>query len=297
MIDTAGIGTWARALRVHQWLKNLLILVPLASSHRFTDLPLLRLAILATVIFSMCASSVYLLNDLHDRADDRVHPKKRFRPIAAGQISAGAATAMLVSLLLVALALSFTCMPMGFTAALGVYYALTVAYSFALKTRMVFDVVALAALYALRIIAGAAAVGIRLGFWLLAMAMFMFLSLALVKRYAELFQLPATGSEGKAKGRGYFRSDLEMIAALGAASGYMSVMVLALYINDPRTTILYRSPELIWLACPLLLTWISRMWMMTHRGFMNDDPLVFAVRDRVSQVLGVCIAIVFWLAT
>lgn len=293
----SGIRDWLKALRVHQWIKNLLVLVPLLAAHRYGEWPLLQSAMIAFLAFSLCASSVYILNDILDVADDRLHPTKRNRPFASGRLSAKAGAFVAPLLLIVAFVLAFLCLPMNFLGVLAAYYAVTLAYSVQLKRRMVFDVVALASLYTLRIVAGAAAVGVPLSFWLLALSMFMFLSLALVKRYAELFQIRAAGGEEKARGRGYYSSDLEMIASLGAASGYMSVMVLALYINDARTEELYSNVKVIWLACPLLLTWITRMWMMTHRGFMNDDPVVFAIRDRISLALGAMVAAVFWFAS
>jgi 4-hydroxybenzoate polyprenyltransferase len=162
---------------------------------------------------------------------------------------------------------------------------------------MVIDVITLATLYTLRVIAGAVALNLDLSFWLLAFSMFIFLSLALVKRYAELFEARALGRLDKARGRGYFPDDLQMVAALGAAAGYMAVMVLALYINDSNTTRLYQHPEIIWLACPLLLTWVSRVWMLAHRGQMNEDPVIFAVQDRTSLAIGALVAVVFWAAT
>jgi 4-hydroxybenzoate polyprenyltransferase len=287
---------WIQAFRVHQWLKNLLVFVPLLASHRYAELPLVLAALLAFLTFSLCASSAYILNDVLDVADDRRHPTKRFRPFASGRLSIRSGIVVFPLLLVSVFATALAFAPIRFVGILAAYYALTLAYSMQLKRRMVFDVISLAALYTLRIIAGAAAVGVPLSFWLLALSMFMFLSLALVKRYAELFQLRAAGDEEKARGRGYYSSDLEMLASLGAASGYMSVMVLALYINDADTAHLYGHIEVIWLACPLLLTWITRMWMMTHRGFMNDDPVVFAVRDRISLMLGALVAVVFWLA-
>jgi len=176
------------------------------------------------------------------------------------------------------------------------YYAVTVTYSVWLKPFMVVDVVTLAMLYTLRIIAGTFLFRLTLTFWMLAFSMFIFLSLALVKRHTELLEARNRGARDKSNRRGYYASDLNMISSLGAASGYLSVMVLALYIQDPNTAILYRYPRIIWLACPLLLYWISRVWMMTHRGEMHDDPVVFAVQDRVSLVVGALFGLVFWLA-
>jgi 4-hydroxybenzoate polyprenyltransferase len=161
---------------------------------------------------------------------------------------------------------------------------------------MSIDVIALAALYTLRIIAGAAAFQLQLTFWMLAFSMFMFLSLALVKRYAELRDARVKGKKEKTRGRGYYPDDLEMIASLGASSGYLAVMVLALYIHDQATIALYTSPHIIWLACPLLLFWITRVWMLTHRGLIQEDPVVFAIRDGVSLVVGALFCAVFWAA-
>ena len=161
---------------------------------------------------------------------------------------------------------------------------------------MAIDVIALALLYTVRIIAGAAAFSLALTFWVLAFSMFMFLSLALVKRYSELREARSKGCTEKTRGRGYYPADLEMISSLGASSGYLAVMVLALYIHDQATTALYAYPEVIWLACPLLLFWITRVWMLTHRGDMHDDPVVFAIRDRVSLMVGLLFCMVFWVA-
>jgi len=176
------------------------------------------------------------------------------------------------------------------------YYALTLAYSLALKRVVMVDVVTLALLYTVRIVAGTAVLGTALTFWLLAFSMFIFFSLALIKRYAELAAQRSKGISQQAPGRGYHSDDLEMIASLGAASGYISVLVLALYIQDIASAELYRSPQVIWLACPLLLFWVSRIWLLAHRGQMHDDPVVFAIRDRVSLAVGLLFALVIWLA-
>lgn len=287
---------WMKALRLHQWLKNLLIFVPLLAAHRLADLSAIAHGALAFLFFGLCASSVYLLNDLLDLGDDRHHATKRRRPFAAGRLPLRHGLLACPALLAVAFGGAIALLPARFVAVLAVYYALTLAYSLVLKRRMVVDVLALAMLYTLRVIAGAAALGIALTFWMLAFSMFLFLSLALVKRYAELRQGRTKGAGEKARGRGYYPDDLEMIAALGAASGYLAVMVLALYIHDSSTVSLYRTPELIWLACPLLLFWIIRVWMLTHRGKMHDDPVVFAIRDHTSLLVGLLFGIVFWMA-
>ena len=294
--NPSGIKVWVKALRVHQWMKNLLIFVPLLAAHQLSNVTLLWQGVLAFVLFGLCASSVYLLNDLLDLDDDRHHASKRHRPFAAGQLSIGSGLVAFPLLLMVAFGGAAFALAWQFAVVLVAYYLLTLAYSLLLKRHMAVDVIALSMLYTVRIIAGAAAFSLELTFWMLAFSMFIFLSLALVKRYAELNEARNKGQEEKTRGRGYYPSDLEMISSLGASSGYLAVMVLALYIHDQATTGLYAHPQLIWLACPLLLFWITRVWMLTHRGQMHDDPVVFAIRDRVSQVVGILFGLVFWAA-
>jgi 4-hydroxybenzoate polyprenyltransferase/phosphoserine phosphatase len=286
-----------QAMRMHQWTKNLLIFLPLLAAHVAHQPQRLLAGVLALVCFSLCASSVYLLNDLLDLADDRHHRSKRLRPFASGQLSLLTGLVLTPLLLTAAFSLALTLLPWKFSAVLLAYYGLTLGYSLYLKRLMALDAITLAALYTLRLIAGAAAFGVPLTFWMLAFSMFMFLSLALVKRYAELREARHRGDTAQARGRGYFPGDLEMIASLGAASGYLSVLVLALYTQDHATVALYRQPQLIWLACPLLLLWITRTWMLTHRGEMHDDPVVFALKDRTSLLVGVLFALIFWSAT
>ncbi|CAN5251102.1 UbiA family prenyltransferase [soil metagenome] len=295
--NSDSLQTWAKTLRFHQWIKNLLLFVPLFASHRFVSVDLLLDGVLAFFLFGLCASSAYLFNDLLDLAHDRCHSIKRHRSFASGKLSIKAGILTLSVLLLVAFAVSFWLLPWQFLVVLAGYYVLTMGYSFILKQLMVVDVLTLAMLYTLRIIAGAFAFGLALTFWMLAFSMFIFLSLALVKRYAELREARSKGREEKTPGRGYYPSDLEMIASLGAASGYISVMVLAFYLQDPATTALYHHPQIIWLACLLLLFWLSRIWMLTHRGLIHDDPVIFAIKDRVSLFTGILFVLVFWIAT
>lgn len=286
-----------QALRVHQWAKNLLLGVPLVAAHQLTEPALLADLLLAFVCFSLCASSVYLLNDLLDIDHDRQHPTKRFRPLASGALPTLHAKLAAPLLLAAAVALAVTHLPRPFALGLGGYYLVTLAYSLAVKRFLVLDVLTLAALYTLRVIAGGLAVAIAPSFWLLALSMFLFMSLALIKRYAELFEARATGRTEPVGGRGYQADDLPMIASLGAASGFIAVLVLALYVNDGATSALYGRPEVIWLACPLLLTWVSRIWMLAHRGRMNEDPVLFALRDWPSLIIGGGMALVFWAAS
>jgi 4-hydroxybenzoate polyprenyltransferase len=292
----ATTRAWIKAFRLHQWMKNTLIFVPLLAAHQVTNLSLFIDGIVAFVLFGICASSVYILNDLLDLADDRHHKTKRNRPFASGKLSIASGVLVFPLLLVIAFAGALTILPEEFSIALGTYYLLTLAYSLSLKRMMGVDVIALALLYTMRIIAGAYAFQLVLTFWVLAFSMFIFLSLALVKRYAELREARVKGLKGKTRGRGYFPGDLEMIASLGAASGYLAVMVLALYLHDTVTMAMYAHPQVIWLACPALLFWITRVWILTHRGEMHDDPVIFAIRDRTSLMTGLVFCLIFWLA-
>jgi 4-hydroxybenzoate polyprenyltransferase len=278
-----------RALRPHQWAKNVLVLVPLLAAHRMRDLPSLACGLAALVAFCLCASSVYLLNDMLDLEADRGHPRKSKRPFASGDLSLATGFMLAPGLLAVA-ALIAAFLPVKFEIALGAYYILTFGYSTVLKRMLLVDAVALAGLYTLRIIAGAGAVTVALSFWLLLFSVFLFLSLAFVKRYAELDALRRQ-QKLQALGRGYRVEDLTVLQSFGTASGYLSVLVLALYINSPDIEPLYHRPKAIWMLCVLLLYWISRVWMTAHRGGMHDDPVVYALRDRVSLGLGVLAAI------
>lgn len=291
------LKAWIRALRPHQWLKNLLIFIPVLANHQVLNLTMLLQALLAFALFSMTASSGYLFNDLLDLESDRHHPRKRLRALASGELPLQLGIVSAPLLFITAALVSMMLMPVPFSISLAAYYVLTVAYSRFLKSQMGIDTIALAGLYTVRIIAGAYACGLVPTFWILAFSLFLFLSLAMVKRYAELVDARSKGKTEQTRGRGYFPADLEIIANLGSSSGYLSVLVLALYIQDPRTLVMYRTHELIWLACPILLFWISRMWMITHRGQMHDDPVLFAIRDRVSLLTGALFGAVFMLAS
>lgn len=289
--QNGGLMTWIKALRIYQWLKNLLVLVPLLTAHRFLDPASLVDAGIAFLAFGLCASGVYLLNDLLDLTPDRMHPRKRKRPFAAGTLPLlhGLLVAPLITLAGFALALFCS---VEFAVVLLCYYVMTLSYSLQLKRIVMIDVVLLAALYTVRIIGGTVAIGSELSFWLLAFSMFVFHSLAMLKRYTELASALANGKE-LALGRGYSVADLPLVQALGAAAGYIGVLVFALYINSPESLELYRHPKVLWLLCPMFLYWISRMWIVAHRGNMHDDPIVFAATDRSSQVIiALCVLIV-----
>jgi len=274
-----------RALRISQWVKNLLVFLPPVMAHRYTEMDLMGRAALALAAFSLCASAVYVLNDVRDVEADRHHPTKCRRPFASGALPLAAGW-VLVPLLLIG-SLGFASpLPRSFLVVLAVYLGLTTLYSFFLKERALVDVLLLAGLYTLRIIAGAAATGVPVSEWLLGFSMFLFLSLAAVKRYAELGRLrsdPAAGS--KIRGRGYLVDDLELIVQIGLCSGLIAVLVLALYISGEAVTELYASPEMLWFVCPLMLFWIMRIWLLAHRSQMDDDPLSFAMRDRTTWAI------------
>ena len=274
---------WSSAIRTHQWLKNLLVFVPLFAAHRFTDTQAYAEAACAFVAFCLCASGVYLLNDLFDLDADRHHARKRQRPFASGQIKLIHGMIAAPALSGLGLLIAMWIAPL-FALCLAAYYIMTAMYTIWLKRVAMLDVVLLAGLYTARIIGGAAAMRASLSFWLLAFSMFLFLSLAMVKRYAELADALSSGKKS-AKGRGYSVEDLVLIQSLGTSSGYIAVLVLALYINSPESLKLYAHPQAIWLVCPLLLYWVSRTWVIAHRGIMHDDPVVFAATDRVSQLV------------
>jgi 4-hydroxybenzoate polyprenyltransferase len=276
------VRVWLRALRLQQWVKNLLVFLPLLASHRFMELPLLASTLIAFFAFGLCASSVYVINDLIDIQNDRAHPRKRHRPFAAGTLSPVAGGAVSLCCLAGAFGLGLAAGP-AFEAWLGVYLLVTLLYTFLLKRKILVDALALAALYTLRILAGGAAAGIWPGFWLLAFSLFLFLSLAFVKRYSELEIVLHQGRQG-ALGRDYLISDLPLIETLGIVSGFSSVLVMALYINGESIERLYPHQNVVWLTVPIVLYWISRVWVKAHRGEMHDDPVIFAITDRLSQL-------------
>ena len=288
-----------KALRVHQWAKNLLVFVPLLAAHAYGNGTQVVQALLAFVAFGLAASGVYVLNDLSDVEDDRHHHRKRHRPFAAGHLSLLLGWGLWPLLLLASGALAWQGVSGAFAAALLVYIGVTTLYSFWLKQWVMVDVLTLAILYTLRIVGGGVAIGVPLSFWLLLFSMFIFLSLALIKRYSELLAAREAGRSSVLRGRGYAPDDLEMVASLGGSAGFISVLVLALYVQDSHTAELYAAPHAIWALCPIMLFWISRAWLIAHRGQMHDDPIVFALRDRVSWAVAalmlLAVALARWL--
>ena len=285
------LSDWCRAIRIHQWLKNLLIFVPLLAAHQFGNTPSLFILILAFFSLSLCASSVYIINDLLDLESDRRHPRKQNRPFASAKISVKAGALLSPLLLVFSLALGLM-VNTAFLAVLILYFLLTIIYSLALKRIVLVDCLTLAMLFTLRVFAGAVAVSVPLSFWLIAFSVFIFLSLAFVKRYAELLVQIQAGNK-HAHGRGYAVTDAPLLQTLGIAAGYSSVLVLALYLKDETVSLLYTQPLWIWITIPLMLFWISWVWLKANRGEMNDDPIVFAVTDKSSLIIAGLMAIVF----
>lgn len=279
----AGLHTWVKALRLHQWIKNVLVFLPLLVAHRVFEFDAVANSLLAFLCFGLCASSVYLTNDLLDLPADRHHHRKRKRPFAAGTLPLVAGPPVAAATLIAGLGLAWFVSPLFMAVMVG-YYILTTAYSIRLKQIMMLDVIVLATLYTTRIIAGAAAIQGKPSFWLLAFSMFIFLSLAMVKRYTELLTMQRQGKV-RANGRGYDVEDIPLIQSLGGSSGYLAVLVLALYVDSTASQSLYHHPHRLWLLCPPLLYWISRTWALAHRGVMHDDPVVFAVMDKVSRFI------------
>ncbi|HRD49858.1 MAG: UbiA family prenyltransferase [Candidatus Competibacter sp.] len=290
-----GPKVYLRAIRIHQWLKNLLLAVPLLTSHTWGDWQTISAVLVAFIAFGLCASASYLLNDLIDLPADRSHPRKAKRPLAAGDISPPQAIRLMVGLLAAGLGLT-ALLPTGFLATLVFYLAVTVSYSLHFKAFMLLDVLCLAGLYTLRIIAGAEVIGVEVSNWLLAFSMFVFLSLALVKRCAELITMQQQ-AQTATRGRDYRVADYPAFATMGIASGYLAVMVLTLFIDSPATTAHYVHPRWLWLLCPLMLYWISRLWIKTVRGEMHDDPLVYSLQDRASWILFAAMAAITFAAT
>lgn len=286
-----GLRIWAKALRIHQYAKNLLVFVPLLAAQHFAAADIGH-ALAAFIAFSLCASSVYIVNDLIDLAADRRHPRKRLRPFAAGTLPIRQGLVAAPLLLAASITIATLVSPL-FLLTLASYFVLTTAYSFWLKRKMVVDVIVLASLYAIRVIGGAAALSVPLSEWLLAFAMFMFTALALIKRYVEL-SVRMDAALPDATNRDYRVSDMPIVGALAASSGFNAVTVFALYVASQKAEAQYHHAFVLWLVCPVLMYWIARALMLAHRRQMHDDPIVFALRDRTSRIVAaIVLAIMF----
>lgn len=285
----------AKQLRPKHWVKNVLVFVPLLAGHKMLEpAPALR-ALAAFFAFSLSASAVYVVNDLLDLASDRKHPIKKNRPFAAGSLPLKTGFWVAPLLLAAGLAISATLGAAAF-GVLAFYLALTFVYTFYLKRKLLTDVFALALLYTLRMLEGGAATGVLCSTWLLAFSVFQFLSLAFLKRSAELSRL-ARSSGSEATGRGYFTWDLLQVNAFGVTAAYLSSLVLGLYVTGETVRTLYREPAWLWVLVPLHLYWMSRAWILSHRGAMNEDPILFAFGDRATWLCGIIATGILALAT
>lgn len=292
--ETSVVKSFVKEMRPHQYAKNVLIFVPLVTSHEYSDPTHIVTTLLAFVCFSFCASGVYFLNDLLDLQEDRRHRSKRYRPIASGALPLVVGIAGAIGFPLLAFALSIAFLPLAFCGVLLVYFAITNAYSFLLKRITTVDVMTLAILYTLRVVAGAAASGVSLSYWLIGFSVFIFVSLAFMKRYIEVAAL--SEKSGQVRGRGYSRDDRETMFSLGIANFTAAVIILTLYINSPFVLTSYSTPEFLWLLCLIVLFWGNHIWVCARRGDIPDDPVVFAIKDRASQLVGVSFVIVLFLA-
>lgn len=293
--ETNSLADILRLLRVHQWAKNSLLFAPALAAHQL-DLTTLSTLMVAFVAFSLCASSIYIFNDLIDLESDRRHPRKKLRPLAEGSVSMLAGLALAPTLLGVSVVIASQ-LNSSFIIALGFYLVLTLTYSLLLKRVVLLDCITLASLYTLRVIAGAAAISNTISFWLLAFSVFLFLSLAFVKRFIELKEASRASLEMGLPGRGYHPEDSGFVLSLGIATGMMSVMVFALYIDSTASEELYLTPELVWVAVAVFQYWVSWIWLKAYRGEMHDDPVVFAITDRVSLLSGAIFVSAIFLGT
>jgi 4-hydroxybenzoate polyprenyltransferase len=291
-LNSQSFTTFLKALRLHQWIKNLLIFVPFILDHRIFDLAALTSTAIAFLVFGLIASGTYVINDLLDLESDRIHHKKRERPFAAGDLSILTGISLVFILIGVGFTIAVLMLPSLFVAVMCAYLFSTLLYSFRFKSTPILDVCVLAGLYTIRVIAGTVAITAAWSFWLLAFSMFFFLSLAMAKRSSELYNLEQTDKKWVV-GRGYGVNDLPLINSMGVASGFISILVVALYINSEKVLGMYRQPEILWIVCPALLYWISRIWLKTSRGELDEDPIVFAIKDRISWTLAaICTATV-----
>ncbi len=285
------ISLFSKQFRLHQWTKNLLLFLPILMAHQLLDFDKFIQLLIGFFIFSLTASGIYTINDLFDLESDRSHSQKRNRPLASGKFPIQLGIILPPILILFSQTFAFFFLPYKFFLVLLLYFILTTAYSFYLKRIIILDILILASLYSIRIIAGGYIVDIYLSPWLLTFSMFIFLSLAIAKRYIELHNLKLNNNYSPA-GRGYRTGDIDLLRGLGTASGYISVMVFALYINSKDIVSLYTNPMLLWAVVPLLLFWITRIWFLAARGEFDEDPLVFTIKDKISYIIGLLIVLV-----
>ncbi len=281
------LRTLRKALRLHQWAKNALIFLPLVLAHTLAGSRVLS-AVVAFFCFSLCASATYILNDLLDIEADRRHPRKRYRPFASGDMAAKSGVLIAGGFLLLSLAAAFT-LPSGFLAYLVLYLVTTLSYSFYFKRIVLIDVMLLSGLYTIRLLAGSEAESVMISPWLAGFSIFLFLSLAMVKRFSEMQNLRTAGN-APSNGRGYLTSDIEQLRAFGTSAAYAAVVVFSFYISSLSGLKLYQHPQRLWLITPLMIFWLSRVWLLASRGELDEDPVIFAVTDKLSLLIGVAVA-------
>jgi 4-hydroxybenzoate polyprenyltransferase len=293
--ESNSFRLWWRELRTYQWAKNLLLFVPAVLAHRIFERGLLQQLTIAFLAFGLAASGVYILNDLLDLSADRKHPAKKSRPFASGDLSLSAGAIAIPVLWLAAFAVAVA-LPGAFSLVLAAYVILSISYSLYFKGQPLLDILLLAALYGLRISAGAVAGQIRVSPWLLMFSIFFFFSLAAVKRYTELMSIDPQDQSAPPR-RAYFQQDSSLLTTMGVASGFVSALVIALYLQSPETSALYAQPDWLWLVCPVVLYWISRVWLLARRSLLHHDPVVFALHDGVSYVICAAVGLLLFLAS
>jgi len=280
-----------RAMRPRQWIKNALVFAPILLAHQIDDAVKLKQAGICFLLFCMVASAGYVFNDLLDLQSDRAHPNKHRRPVASGDLPIPHALVLIFGLLFGAFAASTALLSPAATLMLGAYGGMSFAYSCYLKQTLLVDVIVLAGLYTHRILTGGLAAEVSVSPWLLAFSAFFFLSLAFVKRYMELRQARDRDHKGLAR-RAYRVDDQGIVESMGLACGFIAVLVLCLFISSSDVSLLYRSPEFLWLMCPVMFYWIGRIWLLARRGELDDDPVLFATRDPKSYLAGLLILII-----
>jgi 4-hydroxybenzoate polyprenyltransferase len=289
------VRDWLKQLRVHQWSKNVLLALPLILAHKVTTLPAVIACAIAVASFCFCASAVYIINDWIDLPHDRTHPTKSKRPLARGAILIRHSVGVAIGLLLSAILLPLAFLPTMFVWMLLGYIAVSIAYSLWLKRIVIVDVLLLAGFYVYRVLIGAVAIEVAVSFWLLAFSMFFFLALGIIKRYADLVQA-AGANQTELAGRSYTTADIDFFRSMGLSCSCVAVLILALYLQSQDVTALYSRPEILWLVCPLALYWMMRIWLIASRGDMPDDPILFALRDRASYMVGALTALLILFA-
>ena len=292
--EKVKLNDYLNAIRVYQWLKNFLIFIPLITSHSFTSTNLIFIATCGFFAFSFVASSGYIINDLLDLNSDRIHPSKKFRSFASGKLSILTGLILVLTFLSLGLLIAMQLNSL-FSVILLVYFILSISYSFYFKKKVLYDVFILALLYSIRVIAGGLVTNITISFWLIAFSTFLFLSLAFVKRYSELLKVKDENDLVK-RGRQYKKVDLNILQIMGIVCGFISVVVFTLYLDSDEVRQLYTKPNILWLISFCLLFWISRIWIITNRGKMSDDPIVFALKDISSYSIFFIIGLILWIS-